>query len=282
MERRLSGLIKGVSGSLLLAGTLLAPVALPAQEAIRIGGTGAALGPLSRLAAAYQRRSQDIAIVVTHSLGSSGGIKAVAEGALEIGLSSRPLTDDERQRGLVAREFCRTPFVLAAGQRVKTDGLTLPEVVRIYRGEMAAWPDGERIRVVLRPASESDTAVVRGLSPECAAAVDIALKREGMLMALTDQENADLLEKTPGAVGFLGLAQLITEQRRLQVLALEGIRPAEKGAVNRNYPHRKPLYLVTRERPSPATARFLAFVASPEGRRILEEAGAIPAAAPLP
>jgi phosphate transport system substrate-binding protein len=267
---------------MVLAGIILAPAASPAQETIRIGGTGAALGPLNRLAAAYKHRSGDIATVVAPSLGSSGGIKAVAEGALDIGLSSRPLTDDERKRGLVAREFARTPFVLAAGRQVNVDGLTLPELVRIYRGEVTAWPGGERIRVVLRPASEADTALIKSISPDLAAAVDDALKREGMLMSLTDQENAELLEKTPGAAGFMSLAQLVTEQRRLKVLSLEGMRPAGKGVVNRNYPHMKQLYLVTKERPSSAVSRFLFFVASPEGSRILEVAGCIPAAAHRP
>jgi phosphate transport system substrate-binding protein len=282
MGQRLSGVITRCSGCMVLAGIMLAPASAAAQETIRVGGTGAALGLVERIAADYQRRQSGIKIVVIPSLGSSGGIKAVAEGALDIALSSRPLTDAERKRGVEARDLCRTPFVLAAGRPAHADGLTFPEVARIYRGEMTAWPDGERIRIVLRPASESDTAIIRGLSPVLAAAVDDAMKREGMLTALTDQENADLLEKTPGAVGFLGLAQLITEDRRLHILALDGRRPAEKGVVNRSYPHMKPLYLVTGERLSPAAARFLLFIDSPDGRRILEAAGSVPASSHRP
>jgi phosphate transport system substrate-binding protein len=235
------------------------------------------LGLFDRLAGAFAQQSGTGKAVIAPSLGSTGGIKAVAEGALDIGLSARPLKDEERSLGLASREIARTPFALAAGRHVNVDQLTRSEVAAIYRGSVQTWPGGERVRVVLRPPVESDTAIIRSLSPDMAAAVDDALKREGMLIALTDQENAKLLEGTPGAVGFISLAQVITEQRRLQVMALDGVRPAEKGVVNRNYPHMRRLFVVTKERPSPSVARFLHFVASAEGRRILEAAGCIPA-----
>lgn len=276
MRIRSGIIIAGLLACLVSAGP--AVVSAPAhQETIRVGGTGAALGPLRKLSASFKDRAGGVTVEIAPSMGSSGGIRAVAEGALDIGLSSRRLTEDERDQGLTAREFAKTPFVLAAGLHAHAAGMTLTEVVRIYRGETSAWPDGERIRIVLRPASDTDTSIIRSISPGLAAALDGALKREGMLVGLTDQENTELLEKTPGAIGFTSLSQLVTEQPRIKALALDGVMPAENGAVNRQYPHRKPLYLVTKERPSKAVSRFLFFIGSPEGMRVLESAGCIPA-----
>jgi phosphate transport system substrate-binding protein len=282
MDRRVRGTILRFPGWLVLAMLVLAAAPSPAQENIRIGGTGAALGLFDRLATAYAKRSNIAKPEIAPSLGSTGGIKAVAEGALDIGLSARPLKEAERGQGLTAVEIARTPFVLAVGQHVNVERLSLPEIAAIYRGSVRTWPGGERIRIVLRPQTESDSAHIRSLSPELAAAVDDAMKREGMLIALTDQENAKLLENTPGAVGFIGLVQVITEQRRLKVLALDGVRPAEKGVVNSGYPHLRQLFIVTKGQHSPAVARFLRFIASPEGRRIQEAAGCIPVDARIP
>jgi len=53
------------------------------------------------------------------------------------------------------------------------------------------WPDGTRIRVVLRPVGDSDSDMVRSLSPEVKQAKTEVEKRPGMLFAVTDQESAE-------------------------------------------------------------------------------------------
>ena len=60
-------------------------------ETLRIGGTGAALGPMARLGDAFQDLHPDTTIEILPSLGSGGGIKATMAGAIDIGLSSRDL-----------------------------------------------------------------------------------------------------------------------------------------------------------------------------------------------
>ena len=64
---------------------VLGVTAQAAETRLRIGGTGAALGVMSRLAAAFAEQEPGVAVEVLPSLGSSGGIRALGEGAIDIG-----------------------------------------------------------------------------------------------------------------------------------------------------------------------------------------------------
>ena len=247
---------------------------------IRVSGTGTALGPLARLAQAFEAANPDIRLRILPSVGSAGAVRAVAAGALDLGFSGRALHPAERDLGVVAEEVARTPFLLATGPRAGASAMTAGELARILRGETRTWPGGERIRLVLRPASDADTLFIRALSPELAAAVDRAHERPGMLMAATNQDCDALLARTPGSLGPSTLAQLLTDAPGLTPLAWEGGAPTLANLAAGRYPLAKPIVAVRPAAPSPATSRFLAFLRSPEGGRILEAAGCLPVAAP--
>lgn len=247
-------------------------------EVIRISGTGSALGVAARLAEAFELANPGLRVRLLPSVGSSGAIRAVAGGALELGLSGRAVRPEELALGLVAHDLARTPFVLATSPRTGVTGVGAAEAARLYRGELPNWPNGERVRVVLRPASDADTLDLRAISPEMAAAVDQALARPGMLMAATNQECNALLARTPGTIGPSTLAQLTTEPLGLVALAWEGVAPTLANLRAGRYPFAKPIVAVLPLRPTAGAARFLAFARSPEGRAILEAAGCDPAA----
>lgn len=263
---------------LLLLTTALLPAPLLAQETIRIGGTGTGLGTIALLASAFQKKHPEIKIRIMPSIGSSGAIKAAAQDALDIGLNGRPLTDAETRLGLVVTEYAETPFVFAVRHDVPVQNLTSDELIKIYAGVMTAWPNGEWVRVVLRPRSDADTIIARGISPEMNAAVNSALAREGMLMAATNQESNEMIDKTSGSIGFSTLTQIMTEKHPVKALAINGVEPVVHGRANRNYPFMKRLSMLTRPASSPAVRQFIDFVRSPEGTQLLQKTGNIPVA----
>jgi phosphate transport system substrate-binding protein len=204
----------------------------------------------------------------------------VAEGALDVGLSGRPLKPEERSLPIVAMPYARTPFVFAVGPRTGVAGITAGEIARIYRGELQSWPNGERVRLVLRPRADVDTVITRGISADVSAAVDVALARDGMLMAATNQECDEILARTPGSVGPSSLTQIVTEDKPLTPLTWNGVAPTVPNLASGAYPLAKTLFLVVRASPAPAVRRFVAFLGSPEARTILEATGNL--AVPLP
>ncbi|MBI5067548.1 MAG: substrate-binding domain-containing protein [Deltaproteobacteria bacterium] len=261
---------------------LALPAAAPGADAapIRITGTGSAIGLLERVSRAFEQAHPGSKVQLLPSVGSAGAIRAVAAGALDVGLSGRELQPDERQAPVRLLGFARTPFLFAAAPGVAVRSLTAAEVVRIYRGQQIRWAGGERIRLVLRPRADADTAFLRAISPEMAAAVDAAQGRPGMLVATTNQECDQTVATTPGGLGPSTLAQLLTEPRGLQPLAWEGVEPTLANLAAGRYPLSKPLYLVLPRAPSPAVRELVAFLGSPGGRRLLEESGCLPL--PLP
>ena len=257
----IAGAIVGVLGS------------VAAASEIKVGGTGNALGTMRLLAAAYARQNPDTQVQVLPSLGTSGAIKAVPKGVLDIGLSSRPLTDDEARTGVVATEYARSPLVFAVSVKTKATGLTLDQLVDIYNGKLKNWPDGTQIRPILRQAGDDNTRQVRQISAALDKALSVAEQRPGMPFATTDQETAEKLESIPGAMGVTTLCLIKSEERSLRARALNGIEATAANGAAGKYPHVKRLYLVTRSETSTDVKRFMAFVSSQAGRDILMGAG---------
>jgi phosphate transport system substrate-binding protein len=245
-----------------------------ADEVVRVGGTGAALAAMSRLGEAFREVQGSGRLKVLPSLGSTGAVKAVADGALDIAVTGRVLAPREAGLGLVGFEFARTPFAFAVHSRSAATGITPEELARIYRGEMTRWPNGERIRIVLRPSGDADTQDLRAISPEMSLAVSAALARPGMLMAITNTECNDLIERTEGALGPTTLLQSLAEPHGVRLLAWNGVEPSLATMATGSYPLVKSLFLVVRRSPSPEVRRFLEYLASPPAGRILAELGA--------
>jgi len=244
-----------------------------AADTIRIGGTGSALGAIQLIAEKFSQSNPSIGITAVANLGSAGAIKAVSSGAIDLALSSRPLTADEAKLGVSQLEYARTPFVFAVATKSAVHAITRLELAEIYAGKMAKWPDGSAVRVVLRPPSDIDTAMVKGLSPGVAQGLAAAEKRPGVQYSVTDQDAAGDLERIPGAIGPSSLALILSERRALRALRLDGVEPTPSNAASNIYPLYKQLFFVTGAKRSPAVERFIAFVQSAAGRKILAENG---------
>ncbi|HAN97126.1 MAG TPA: ABC transporter substrate-binding protein, partial [Planctomycetaceae bacterium] len=148
----------------------------------------------------------------------------------------------------------------------------------IYSGKVTVWADGSPIRLVLRSPMESDTLIMRRLSPAMDAAVAAALARPGVVIAANDLENVDLLEKTPGSLGTTNLSLMQSRHRKLQVLPINGAAPTPAAMAQGTYPYVKSLYIVRGPTLSAAAQGFLEFVLSASGREAIERIGYMPTA----
>ena len=228
---------------------------------------------MQRLGQAFTTTRPDVHVTVLPSMGSSGGIKAVTAGHIQIGLSARAPSSAETAAGAIATEYGRTPFVFATAIQRPVTGITSAQLIGFYAGQVEQWSDGARVRLVMRPVGDADSELVKSLSPAMAQAKGMAEQRKGMAFAVTDQEAADSIEKIPGAIGTTTLAQILSEQRPLRALTLDGIAPDVHSIADGRYPLYKVLYLVTGPRPTPAAEAFIGFVRSPAGRDILRQTG---------
>lgn len=264
--------------STLLCGVLILLTAFQCNaQSLKVGGTGSAMGTVSLLAKAYSRyesrhegRSGEVMIVP--NLGSSGALRALKAGAIDAALISRPLKPDEAAAGLVAYEYGRSPFVFVTNKPGVTN-ITASTAADYLSGRSTSWPDGQPVRFVMRPESDGDNAYIAALAPGIAQALAIAHKRPGMVVAATDQDAAAESERLPGSLAVNTLALILSERRKLHVLAFNGVTPSPRALATGAYPHYKPLLIVTRGAPRGALQAFVDFFKSPEGRAILEANG---------
>ncbi len=204
-------------------------------------------------------------------------MRALAEGVLDIAVSGRALTRDEIAQGLTQVAEIRTPFTLVTSQP-RPNGFKSSEVAEIFRSRRASWADGSLIRIILRPKSDSDTAVLGGMFPGMAAAIEEVRRRPEIPMAATDQDNADMAERIPGSLTAATLSQVKMERRNLRFVAIDGVEPSLDNLESGAYPFAKPIYFVLPAKKKPLAERFVAFLGSPAGRVALRATGNLPTA----
>jgi phosphate transport system substrate-binding protein len=265
-----SALCRAGTALVVVGGLLTMPVM--GQE-IKIGGTGNALGTIRLLGDAFTKTNPSMKVTVMSSIGSSGAIKAVPKGAIDIGLTSRSLSDEELGTGVVATEYARTPTVFAVSTKSKVTGITREQIADLYTGTLANWQDGTPVRPVLRQPGDDNTKQIKSLSPAIEMALVSAEKRSGLPFAVIDQEAADKIESTPGGIGVTTLALIMSESRPLRPLKLDNVEPSPANGVSGAYPITKRFFFVTQSAPSPAAKKFIAFVNSPPGLKILTQTG---------
>lgn len=241
--------------------------------AARMGGTGSATALLKQVATEFNKQHGGAEVV--GSLGSTGAIRALADGVIDIAVSGRPLTAEEETRGLKVALTMQTPFIFATSQK-NPRGLSAAEIVQAFLSSDLTWSDGTPIRVILRPRSESDVILMSALFAGLGAAMETARKRPGLPVAATDQDNAELAEQIPGSLVGLSLTQLVLEKRNLRVVPIDGLAPIGEGAKAGTYPYAKTLYFLTREQPSGSASAFISFISSDSGQAILREARVSP------
>ena len=148
-------------------------------------------------------------------------------------------------------EYARTPLLLVTSHKGAGVNFTLKQIASLYNGENRSYPDGTPIRLIMRPEVEIDIHLVRSLSPEIDAASQRAQLREGMSVAVTDHDNGEMLVRTRGGIGWMTLAQLISENLELAPLPIDNILPSQANFDSGKYPLFRSFSVVTGARAHP-------------------------------
>lgn len=246
-----------------------------AKGSLYVGGTGAATGILKILVKAYERHHPLVKTVVYPSLGSGGGVKALVADKLTVSFSSRELKEEELQRGLIATRLFRTPLVIATHPAIEISAITSDQVANILSGEMTHWGNGALARPVLRPLKDADTQILMDMSDNLRQAMPTAHKRTGKNVAATDSDAADDLASIKGAIGVTSLILLRAENRRINILRLDGVAPTLKNLNSGKYPIGKTIYAIEKPTNSALANSFLTYLQTDEARAIIVKYGGI-------
>lgn len=237
-------------------------------------GAGSNLAITRILAEAFTKTHPGVTINVPESIGSTGGIRAVSDGAVTIGLSARPFREQEKKLGLEEVPYARTLIVIGVHPGVADDNITFEEIVQIYRGKKTKWKNGQNIIVLTRDKGESTIEIMEQIIPGFREANDEGLQARRWIVAFTDQDMNRLLTTTPNALGMSDLGTILSEHLNIKMLKINGTSPTPENVIKGRYVLVKGLNFVFKKDKLPPEAKaFMDFVRSKQGQKILKENG---------
>jgi len=240
----------------------------PRPEALVVAGSGTNLALARALAARFTRDDPSLAVEVPESLGTSGAVAALRDGAIDVGLASRPLRPEELEGGVAEVPLARVAHALVVHARTGVERISQDEVVRLIRGEQETWPDGSPAVVLLREHDDSGNRLLRARWPEVGRAIDAALDGGRWPVCTTDQEMRDLLLRLDGALGFLDTGTIRLEGLPLKPLA---VPPRHPDAAD--YPAIKRLSLLVGPQTDDRGRRFVELATSRQVAEVLARGG---------
>lgn len=241
---------------------------------LHIAGSGSCI-PLTRMLAGAAIQQIDIAPEVHASIGSSGGLRALQDGAIDLAVVSRRLRASEEDAGFVYTPYARIPVVVGASLDVPERDVSFEDLEAIFSGTRTRWSDGANVVVLLRETGDSSHRVVESVIPDFAE-ITARVRESGEFRVLYhDSAMQVALANTPGAVGLHGDG-VDPSLAGFRALSVEGVEPTSASIESGEYPFVKELAFVTIGEPQGDAATFIGFALSTEGRAMLRIRGAVP------
>lgn len=255
-----------------LAIAFVAGCARPLPE-LRIDGSPGVAPIVVALADAYRLENPRAPVRIGSGLGSSARIQALAEGRIDVAMASHGVdTAALRARGIAAHEIARTAVVFAVNGDVMRTHITSPVVCDVYAGRIGSWSDQLGILPFMRPANEVDAEVAIAAVP-CLR--DITFARTVTMIERPDDMAAELAARR-AAFGITSLPYVERSNHRIRALALDGVEPTPENVLSGRYPMSRRAFLLVRHPAPPNVSRFLDFIRTQHGARVLRDAGAVP------
>lgn len=231
MREKISGILLGAAVLVLLVGIGMKPADRDSDAekeqkdvtgCIRLAGSSSMEHYVSALAEGFMEKYPDVTVTVEYT-GSGAGIAAVTEVSVEIGISSRYLAEEEKDRGLAENIVGLDGIAVCVDVANPVRELTRQELADIYRGKIRNWAQagGENIPIVVigREAGSG----TRQAFEEFLESVDICtyvneLDSTGAVAAR--------VSSTPGAIGYVSFDTLDRTQPKIAALSLDGVKPS--------------------------------------------------------
>ena len=218
-------------------------------EALVLAGSGASIPLFRELAARYGQLTGE-AVSVPESIGTGGAIRALKDGAIDIGLATRPLKERERTAAIVETPFAITALGIAVREDTAFEQLDRDIAANIYSGNLRTWKDGSAIIPIQREQGDSGWQIISRADPELYQAILKGRELTYQRYCYTDGEVYATLEQVPGTVGIVdeGIVRVLGAPFRWA--ALPDIK--------------RILFLIVKANRSNDVARFMEFLRSAE------------------
>lgn len=237
----------------------------------------------------FSKVNPSCAVAVTGG-GSGTGISAMINGTVDIANASRSMKGKEldmaKANGVDPIEFTVGYDALAV--YVHKDNpitsITIEQLKSIYGegGAAEKWsdlgvkmPEGAKDKIIRVSRQNNSGTYVYFREAVLGKTGNYKL---GSLDMHGSKDVVDLVEKTPGAIGYSGLAYATDHLKVVPVAKGDGapVVPTVESAIDRSYPIARPLFMYTAGQPTGATKEYMDWILSDVGQQIIRKKGYAP------
>ena len=213
-------------------------------------------------------------LVSAEFVGSSAGVEQVLTGAVDIGNASRSLKDSEKASGAVENIVAIDGIAVIVDKSNGVSNLSKKQLIDIYTGVINNWSEvggkNQPIVVIGREAGSGTRGAfeeILEIEDKCKYSNEI--NSTGGVMAK--------VSSIPGAIGYVSI-DIIDDS--VNVFAIEGVEASAENIKGGNYLLSRPFVMATKgeiSKQNEIIQEFFSFLASEEGKKLIESVGLIPA-----
>ena len=266
------------------------PPGAAATATIQMKGSDTMVNVAQAWAEEYKLVAPQVNVEVSGG-GSGVGIAALEKGAVDIASSSRNMKPEEieqaqRNTGKLPKEFIVGYDALAVYVHKENpmEEISLEQLAQIYveGGTVTRWSElgvtlpGVTDDEIVRISRQSSSGTYEFFREHVLQKKDFKLGSRDMNGS---KEVVELVANTKTAIGYSGMGYATPEVKMLRLASAAGmaaVAPSVAATLDKTYPLARSLHLYTLGEPEGEVKRYIDWILSPAGQKIVETSGYVP------
>lgn len=247
-----------------------------AGSSIVIKGSTTVLPVAQGTLEAFMKKHPDVQMSLSGG-GSGEGIKALIDRTADVATSSREIKKEEsslaQSKGVkpVAHVVAHDAIVPVVHSQNKVKNLSIDQLSQIYQGKITNWKEvgGDDLQIVVI-SRDSSSGTFESWDHFVMKKTKVTPRAQ---MLASSGAIVTAIAKNRYAIGYLGIGYIDNSVKALQV---NGITASVETALSKQYPLSRELYMYTDGKATGDVAKYLDFVKSAEGQKIVVKEGFVP------
>lgn len=259
-----------------LAAFALMSQACFAESSIVIKGSTTVLPIAQGTLEAFMKKNPTVHMSLSGG-GSGEGIKSLIDKTTDIATSSREIKKEEitlaESKGIkpVAHVVAHDAIIPVVHPQNKVTNLSIDQLSQIYQGKITNWKEvgGDDLKIVVI-SRDSSSGTFESWDHFVMKKTKVTPRAQ---MLASNGAIVQAVSKNRYAIGYLGIGYVNKSVKPLQV---NGVTGSAQTALSKEYPLSRELYMYTNGEPRGDVAKYIAFVKSLEGQKIVAKEGFVP------
>ncbi|WP_423363195.1 phosphate ABC transporter substrate-binding protein [Mycoplasma sp. P36-A1] len=241
---------------------------------MEISGSTSVAPLMEKLTSAYTKKTGEGIVLAAD--GSSAGIKAAASKVSDIGMSSRPLAEDELQLGLVDYKIAIDAIGVVVSNENSISNLTVNQLHDIFSGKITNWKELGGFDVPIVLVSRESGSGTKSAFEETADLIQedksSIVDTLGPIVVNSTGAVIENISEKKGAIGYISVDSV---DEKIKLIGVNGIVPNEETISNNQYILSRDFHLLYMKE-NTDVKQFIEYLKSEDGQKEIRNSGFIP------